>query len=62
VIHFIFTIKLDKKKRLVLPLKIRNYLEITDSIAIKKTNKGILIEKPKQPKGIRISKNHFEKY
>jgi len=60
VIQFIFTIKLDKKKRLVLPLKIRTELNITDSIAIKKTNKGILIEKPKQPKGLQISKNHYE--
>ena len=62
MIQFIYTIKLDKKKRLVLPLKIRTELNITDSIEINKTGNRVTLKKPEKPKGFQISKNHLEQY
>ena len=62
MIQFIYTIKLDEKKRLVLPLKIRTDLNITDSIEINKTGNRVTLKKPEKQKGFQISKNHLEIY
>ena len=54
---FTWVIKLDKKKRLVIPMEAREKLGITDYVLVKLRGRKLAISKPNGERGRPISKN-----
>lgn len=63
MVIFIWTIKLDRKNRLVLPLSVRKSLGISNSVSLKLVEDKVVITRAdglKNIKGVKISKNCLE--
>ena len=62
MVYFTWICRLDDKFRLVIPMKARESLNISDfdSVMLTLDNERLIIKKARGESGRRISKNHYE--